>query len=491
MKVLDSYFRTRNPFMLEQNHNLLLFNMEKISSEVEKVKASPIALVIVKLNVMMRSLTEENINKDDLCRESAVCLNLLHKACSSFKCSPPTHVSLRTTSKDDIPDIEKCSITGQGAIVAAKGIDNCFYVVVKNCNNEPCHYKKVVFDVSAYSVTESKPKQIFHNSHYQKGVIKVSYNYNMDGLYKFAIRLDSKPISKSALEVFVRSRSKFWPKFSCKKKIDCFNLCQSAGICVNSAGVIFLCDVYNSHIQVYKNHSFSYIIGKPGKKCGQLNKPLGIALDVDENIIVCDSGNNRLQLFSISGKYLRQSKCNAGFLKPVDVEIMKTTNCILATHSNFLVSIFSSSLNELNRVDLSTLCSVRNGSFFGICCGFLDEIFLTDQYSGKVYVIHYDEVKFHHNRTIEVATPTNGRKLQPRLCGIVMDNDGYILVTDGANKAVVALTYESHEIGRWTVNGSPQFIAPMIGNAYLVTEAGCSDKVCLYGTTSCKQTVNR
>ena len=46
-------------------------------------------------------------------------------------------------------------------------------------------------------------------------------------------------------------------------------------------------------------------IGCLGAYCGQLNHPVGLVIDKCNRLIVCDASNRRLQLFTLSGKFLR------------------------------------------------------------------------------------------------------------------------------------------------------------------------------------------
>lgn len=49
---------------------------------------------------------------------------------------------------------------------------------------------------------------------------------------------------------------------------------------------------------------FLYDIGSYGCGEGQLNSPAGLAVDAYNQLIVCDSGNGRVQVFSLTGKFL-------------------------------------------------------------------------------------------------------------------------------------------------------------------------------------------
>ena len=53
-----------------------------------------------------------------------------------------------------------------------------------------------------------------------------------------------------------------------------------------------------------KEGVFLYDIGSEGSGDGQLNQPDGLAIDKFNNLIVCDKGNRRFQVFTLDGKFL-------------------------------------------------------------------------------------------------------------------------------------------------------------------------------------------
>ncbi|XP_078359035.1 E3 ubiquitin-protein ligase TRIM45-like [Oculina patagonica] len=53
-----------------------------------------------------------------------------------------------------------------------------------------------------------------------------------------------------------------------------------------------------------KEGMFLYNIGSKGSDVGQLKFPTGLAIDKFNHLIVCDSGNDRLQVFTLDGKFL-------------------------------------------------------------------------------------------------------------------------------------------------------------------------------------------
>jgi len=78
------------------------------------------------------------------------------------------------------------------------------------------------------------------------------------------------------------------------------------GLCPNSLvltadKILVIVDTSNSFIQVGHVR-----ISEPGSENGQLVSPWGVALDNEHNIVVADTGNDRIQTFSQSGVYLKQ-----------------------------------------------------------------------------------------------------------------------------------------------------------------------------------------
>ena len=76
-----------------------------------------------------------------------------------------------------------------------------------------------------------------------------------------------------------------------------------------------------------KEGVFLYNIGSGGSGDGQLNKPDGLAIDKFNNLIVCDQYNNRLQVFSLDGKFV--NSVNEGMKVPCSVAINKDGNVLV------------------------------------------------------------------------------------------------------------------------------------------------------------------
>jgi len=77
------------------------------------------------------------------------------------------------------------------------------------------------------------------------------------------------------------------------------------GITRDSNGNIYVCDSSNERIQIFDSEGkFISTFGSYGSKNGQFNNPYGIAINSKGNIIVSDNGNHRIQIFDSKGKFI-------------------------------------------------------------------------------------------------------------------------------------------------------------------------------------------
>jgi DNA-binding beta-propeller fold protein YncE len=125
----------------------------------------------------------------------------------------------------------------------------------------------------------------------------------------------------------------FLQKFG-KEGIDRGEFRRPTGIAVDSDGIAYICDTGNDRIQIAgvwtdrltelpgKCHA---VFGTTGDAPGQFRSPQGIALDRDRNIYVADTGNHRIQVFDVTGKFLgewgSQGTAEGRFTQPSGIAI--------------------------------------------------------------------------------------------------------------------------------------------------------------------------
>ena len=78
--------------------------------------------------------------------------------------------------------------------------------------------------------------------------------------------------------------------------------------CIPYKNMFFVADANNHCIKAFdQSGTFLYKFGKQGNQDGQFSSPHGMLLDSNNNFLVCDLGNNRVQQFSLDGRFTGKS----------------------------------------------------------------------------------------------------------------------------------------------------------------------------------------
>ena len=79
--------------------------------------------------------------------------------------------------------------------------------------------------------------------------------------------------------------------------------------CIPFKNMIFVSDRDNHCVKVFdQSGTFLYKFGKRGDEAGQFNQPYLIHVDSSNNLLVCDHGNDRIQQFSLDGRFTGESE---------------------------------------------------------------------------------------------------------------------------------------------------------------------------------------
>ena len=105
----------------------------------------------------------------------------------------------------------------------------------------------------------------------------------------------------------------------------------------------FVSDYDANCVKVFSEEGkFIYNIGSEGSGDGQLNCPTGLAIDKFNNLIVCDEGNRRLQIFRLDGTFV--TKIEEYFSKdnraPTYVAVSKDGHVFVTDNSKDCVYVF-------------------------------------------------------------------------------------------------------------------------------------------------------
>ena len=78
--------------------------------------------------------------------------------------------------------------------------------------------------------------------------------------------------------------------------------------CIPYKNMFLVSDAENHCIKAFdQSGTFLYKFGKEGNQDGQFKTPRGLLVDSSNNLLVCDFGNNRVQQFSLDGRFIGKS----------------------------------------------------------------------------------------------------------------------------------------------------------------------------------------
>ncbi len=168
-------------------------------------------------------------------------------------------------------------------------------------------------------------------------------------------------------------------------------------VAVDETGQIYVCDTGNHQIQVFSAvGGFLYTIGELGQKLGQFALPRGLAVN-GADLFVADTLNHRVQRFGLAKKNPLMSiggeGSGVGQLKfPKDVAVDNQGRIIVADSGNYRVQIFSSAGVFMQEITAESLGLGVYDAFapVGVAVGSTGELFVTDEAGHRVVVLRPD-----------------------------------------------------------------------------------------------------
>ena len=182
------------------------------------------------------------------------------------------------------------------------------------------------------------------------GSYNISYFAKEAGACRTSVMINGEHVSGSPFTVQVKPRQ-YEPVLSfgrkglswSSRKFDC-----PWGVAVNERNEIAVTDCSNNRVQIFScNGKFIRSFGKKGVKKGEFKDPSGIAYLNNGNIVVADTYNDRLQIFTERGEYLAQIGSEEipdhQFNSPMGLSVDNDGNIIVADSNNKLIKIFTPS----------------------------------------------------------------------------------------------------------------------------------------------------
>ncbi|TNN75077.1 Tripartite motif-containing protein 3 [Liparis tanakae] len=203
------------------------------------------------------------------------------------------------------------------------------------------------------------------------------------------------------------------------------------GISTSSNGRIVVADSNNQCIQVFTNDGqYKMRFGVRGRSPGQLQRPTGVTVDVNGDIIVADYDNRWISIFSSDGKF--KSKIGAGKLMgPKGVAVDKNGHIITVDNKACCVFIFQSNGKLVTKFGARGTSDRHFAGPHFVAVNNKNEIVVTDFHNHSVKVYNADgEFLFKFGSHGE----GNGQFNAPT--GVAVDANGNIIVADWGNSRI-------------------------------------------------------
>ena len=357
-------------------------------------------------------------------------------------------------------DASQCTASGDGLEVAETDEPSQFQVYVTDPDGNPC---AVTQDVGAQLVSVRDGTVTTVNVQPSSPAFYLAtYTPRVRGRYDLSVYVSHAQISGSPFRVMVHQ-----PLSKLLAPVNTINVQEPVGLTINPNGHLLIGSVGsglqlhnievfdgNHHIDSFSvngqpnelttdhdgniyttdvvNHQLHKLtkdgecvktVGGQGKKRGEFNFPNGLAFDSRGMLLVCDSNNNRIQVFDQNLKLVKtigkEGSKDGQFQFPNNICIDSTGNLYISDSFNSRIQVLSKDGKHVRTLNLAVKPN---------CMFMKDELIYFSDCEECLHVLHC---------TSGEKLATFGRKHLVDPQGVVVDEDGFVYVSDYGHNRVL------------------------------------------------------
>ena len=374
------------------------------------------------------------------------------------------------------PDLQKCTATGRGLLLAETWQPAHFEVHLVDTAADPCTTEQVTAELRSNVDGSLTLASVAHKT---AGTYKVSYQPNTRGQHLLNVTVNGEPVQGSPFLMYVRQtphqlgkpvrvitgldnpwmiattgsgelvaseknkisfirrdgeRIRSIDTTSVRSGIRRYRL-DPTGVAVDDDGNIYVTDLESCRLFKFNSDGkLVKTVGGNGGKTGQFNVPWGIALSKDSKLFVCDTNNHRIQVFDTNLKFIscfgEEGSGEGEFRYPHDLTFDLDGDVYVTDHYNHRVQVFSQ-----NGTFLRTFGRYGSGPGelskpWGICVDY-DYVYVVEWLNDRVSVF-YTSGEF--ITSFGRRGSGEGKLSNPH--GITIDQDGFLYVCDSLNDRI-------------------------------------------------------
>ena len=201
------------------------------------------------------------------------------------------------SARETLPDPHKCYATGSGLDTVMVGDTAKVVVQAANYWSEPCDVPGQALRCNIVSLITNVPENIIPKRT-KKGRYELCFAPTLKGYHDISITINHQHIRGSPFTLLAKSLVRVGDQ-----PILTINTDNPWGIVINHKKQIVMTEKH--WISIYSQGGVKlWSFGRRGFEEGEFNDPRGIAVDEDDNILVADYKNNRIQKFTSDGEFL-------------------------------------------------------------------------------------------------------------------------------------------------------------------------------------------
>lgn len=310
-------------------------------------------------------------------------------------------------------------------------------ITINNHLREPCNNTNLFL----INISDSNGNPVQHELiENNNGTCSIKFCPIQEGIHKISCSIRGKDIADSPLNILVQAAKPHisngsLPRFSFggAGEID-GQLCRPWGITCDPAGNFIVADRSNNRIQVFSPKG-AYIrkFGTSGSYPGQFNRPAGLSIDIHNRIVVADKDNHRIQVFSLEGEFLflfgeRGSK-SGQFYYPWDIATNSTGLIAVTDTRNHRIQIFNPYGKFIGKYGFEGILWKHFDSPRGISFANGDANLVVTDFNNHRLVIVQSDLQSARFLGSEGTQPS--QFLRPQ--GVAVDDRGNYVVADSRN----------------------------------------------------------
>ena len=301
----------------------------------------------------------------------------------------------------------------------------------------------------------------------EDGNFQVKFVAKVPGTYKIEVKINDEKLANSPFTIRVKER-----QLKIVGKLDLHGevLQNPAGIAVNSKGLIAVADRNGHRILIFdKEGKFVRKFGCRGNNAGQFDRPAEVAYLNDNEILVTDENNHRIQQINVqTGNFVKSfGKYGTGdgeFKNPA-VSVDSKGNVVVADFVNSRIQVLTKDGAPLLKFGDSGPEKLNHP----IACVCFKAMFIVSDKNNHCLKVFHDSGIFSYK--IGEKGEADGQFREP--WGLCVDKYDNLLVCDKFNGRIQQLTVEGTFTGKTALNQKlewPWGITTMPDDRILITD---------------------